>query len=229
MSSFLDQLPAMMRAMLEVSRQDEIQTIQQWVSGDTSTVDVLFESMHAVLAMETVDVARVTSLITPQTAIQIMGLAVRAKRLDVMRQVMTVEQDPIKLLDCVDVALDDDAVDALLEHIHHDVLNTRLNHTNRWGVESSIAAWEVWIVKDRGITQERFIDVILPKLHAAGADLMDVRFEEEDDEVIASDEWDIASDYTPGRRALATYRLTSQLHALADEAAPAQPRARARL
>lgn len=145
---------------------------------------------------------------------------------------MGAEKDPWRLLTCHEVMLKDDAIDALLADVGRDVLNTRIHHADDVGKERQIAAWEIWIDRNRAIPQERFLTVILPKLHAAGADVMDDRFEE--DAAIRLDPWDIGSDYSPGRRALATYRqlvLTAELHAIADAEAhaPVETRARRRL
>ncbi|MCA8287578.1 hypothetical protein [Burkholderia vietnamiensis] len=231
MTSYTDHLWPGIKEMLEATRQDDVEAIRKWIAGRDP--NVFIARVEAIVAMETVDVARIIPLIGSTTVILIMGLAVEAKRWDVMQRAMGAEKDPWRLLTCNEVLMKNDAIDALLAHVGRDVLNARMHHADDVGQERQIVAWEIWIAHDRAIPQERFLTVILPKLHAAGADVMDVRFEEED-AAIALDQWDIGSDYTPGRRALATYRrqvLAAELNAITDAEAqaPAEARARRRL
>ncbi|WP_186140358.1 hypothetical protein [Burkholderia gladioli] len=186
----------------------------------------------AINRLETMPLDEVVPLINQQTAYGALSFGLESNRSDVLA--LTIPYvDPERLL-CVTAFLNDDAcLDALLARLTPDVLNAKTyrQHLNQniphYPSHDQKACWEIVIDLDEDVPDERFLTTIFPKLHAAGADLMDDRFATIEGEIHLGQ-------FAPGRIALAHYRrqmLAAELNVLADEAAaePAQPRARARL
>lgn len=150
------------------------------------------------------------------------------QRLDVVLHTIPFLDNPEQLLGDRCVLADPECFDALLARLTPEVLNA----------DSSDGSWKMahWenAIQGHGVgqehTEEHYLNVILPRLHAAGADLMDDRFEG----IIPQERQPFAPDLTNGRIALATYRrqvLAAELHAIADAEATTtvQPRNRRRL
>lgn len=188
---------------------------------------------EALVAMKGVDLEKLTALINKTTVQSVIALAISVERMDVIATSIPFVAEPRKLLACGVILNDDACLDALLARLTPDVLNAKTfrQHLNdnvpHYPSQDQKACWEIVLDLGEGVTEERSLAMILPKLHAAGADLMDDRFATIEGEIHLGQ-------FAPGRIALATYRrqvLNAELHVLADEAAPApaQPRARARL
>ncbi|WP_109482862.1 hypothetical protein [Paraburkholderia sp. C35] len=186
--------------------------------------------MRQTLRFGGVPLDEIVPLINRDTAAMAFSLATgfMTQRLDVVLHTIPFLDNPEQLLGNRCVLANSECLDALLARITPEVLNA----------DSSDGSWKVahWenAIHGHGVeqehTEEHYLNVILPRLHAAGADLMDDRFEG----IIPQERQPFAPDLPNGRIALATYRrqvLAAELHAIADEVAttPAQPRARKRL
>ncbi|HDR9280139.1 TPA: hypothetical protein QDB45_001661 [Burkholderia vietnamiensis] len=193
--------------------------------------------VEALMAMKGVDLETLTALINKETVYEIISLGSYVERKDVITTCISFVADPRKLLASGVILNDDACLDALLARLTPGVLNAKTyrQHLNKdvpyYPSHDQKACWEVVIDLDEDVpddvTDERFLTTILPKLHAAGADLMDDRFAPIEGQIHLGQ-------FAPGRIALATYRrqvLNAELHALADEEAPepAPSRTRARL
>ncbi|MCA8448927.1 DEAD/DEAH box helicase family protein [Burkholderia vietnamiensis] len=221
---------------------DDITAIKQYLDRQNGNpFNMFYTTMRGVKRMKTVDLEQVSALINETSVIDIAILASQAGRGDVMKRAIGAPclDNPEQLLGEWRVLANPEGLDAVLARLTPDVLNAKTfpqnhgSHVPHYPSDEQKACWEIVLDPKVGETEERFLTSVLPKLHAAGADLMDDRFETEDAE-IASSPWDIGSDVTHGRSALAHYRrqmLAAELHALADEAVPepAPSRARARL
>ncbi|MCA8448925.1 hypothetical protein [Burkholderia vietnamiensis] len=186
----------------------------------------------AINRLETMPLDEVAPLINQQTAYGALSFGLESNRSDVLALTIPFV-DPQRLL-CITAFLNDDAcLNALLARLTPDVLNAKTyrQHLNQniphYPSHDQKACWEIVIDLDEDVPDERFLTTILPRLHAAGADLMDDRFATIEGEIHLGQ-------FAPGRSALAHYRrqmLAAELHVLADEAVPepAPSRARARL
>ena len=200
-------------------------------------------------AMKTVDAAAVATLVAPATADEIVRMAFKAQRVDVVVVALPHLNDTsaVRMLDVqwitstgMDAFEDVTFIDALLARLGPAGLNSTIRGKRKSSASSTLpsaefkAAWEVFLrIPGWSTDEDRCLTVLLPKLHAAGADVMADRFQA-GDAAIASGPKRQVMDLPAGRRALATYRrqtLVTELSAIVDAVAPApdQPRARRRL
>lgn len=191
-------------------------------------------------AMKTVDAAAVATLVAPATADEIVRMAFKAHRVDVVVVALPHLNDTsaVRMLDVQWIT--STGMDALLARLGPAGLNGTIRGKRKSSASSTLpsaefkAAWEVFLrIPGWSTDEDRCLTVLLPKLHAAGADVMADRFQA-GDAAIASGPKRQVMDFPAGRRALATYRrqtLVTELSAIVDEVAPApdQPRARRRL
>ncbi|MCA8448929.1 hypothetical protein [Burkholderia vietnamiensis] len=180
-------------------------------------------TMRQALVMLGKPLDEILPLINRDTAAMVFNFATFgfANRHDVVLHTIPFLDDPVQLLGHECVLANPECLDALLARLAPEVLNAKLSVK-----VSNRANWEA--ATDSHHDQEHYLNVIFPKLHAAGADVMDDRFER------IRKGYPFGPRLSMGEVALKAYRrrvLVKQLSALADEAAPApaQPRARARL
>lgn len=116
--------------------------------------------------------------ITADNAEDVLRLARDMRRSDVMALAIPHVKRPKRLLNEAVVLMDDDCVDSLLARMSEDDLNAvAMVHGEL------IARWEAAIDANRHIPQDRWVDAILPRLHAAGADIMDDRFDDLEEDI----------------------------------------------
>jgi len=215
---------------LDLFPTDDITAIKQYLDRQNgSPFDMFYTTMLGVKRMKTVDREQVTALIDDTSVLDITILALKAGRVDVMKRAVGAPclDNPEHLLDEPCALENPECLDALLARLPPEVLNAD-SGDGFW----RMAHWEK-AIHGHGVGQEHtvehYLNVILPRLHAAGADLMDDRFEG----IIPQERQPFAPELPNGHVALDAYRrrvLAEQLHAIADAEAPsAQPRARARL
>lgn len=196
------------------------ETIRTWAQLEAWT-------MRQALAMLGTPLDEILPLINRDTAAMVCSFATIGfpNRHDVVLHTIPFLDDPVQVLGNRCVLANPECLDALLARLTPEVLNAKPND-DVW----KRANWEA-AINSHEHDLEHYLNVIFPKLHAAGADVMDDRFEQ------IHEGW-TSHPFAPplhiGDVALKAYRrrvLAKQLHVLADEAAPAptQPRARARL
>ncbi|SDG93327.1 hypothetical protein SAMN05216466_106102 [Paraburkholderia phenazinium] len=144
----------------------------------------LWQVVHEAIRLR--GTGKVSSLVNATNADDVLRLAQETQRPDVMALTIPHVEKPVRLLKEPIVMLDDGCLGAVLARLSEDDLNAIATINGR-----EMTRWEVAIDLHRQIPQQRFIDVILPKMHAAGADVMDDRFTDFE---------------TPGFSALAIYR-----------------------
>jgi len=216
---------------LDLFPTDDITAIKQYLDRENGNpFNMFYKIMLGVKRMKTVDLEQVTALIDDTSVLDIAILALKAGRVDVMKRAVGAPclDKPEHLLGERCVFENPECLDALLARLTPEVLNAD-SGDGSW----RMARWEN-AIHGHGLGQkhtvEHYLDVILPRLHAAGADLMDDRFEG----IIPQERQPFAPELPNGHVALDAYRrrvLAEQLHAIADAEAPvlAPPRARARL